>query len=1154
MKITKKALLVFYKKYGIKFKGRSKKTKQQLLTNLGNQKKKIMIKFVKKYKLKGFSNKNKSQYGAKLRSIEITPSKRGARQLKKLRKDLKALKTSATTSSKFVKFGATLTKDKILKEISNVMYGTSVLVGANGNYFTLTSDNMPTFKKILESKTTQSGTGVFENYEELISSIKEMKGFDIVSIKIAEGDSVNVHSGGAFFRFTHKLKYDLTKYGIYEEVPKKYDDNCLIVALKEHNILTEPELNLVKSLCYNSFIPMFKLKKLCEDIDICIRITKYGYENKASVYNKKSKRIFKIGLIDSHYFIIDRTNINKYAICNWETLKDKKNWWNFKGENKRDLKRGMNSWLLIKYLFENQKRFLTSMSLEYNIFATQYYNKVDNVYKTLGYGKESVKISEAYKVNYRQFNLNYIRSKSKEDLWDFCVDNKFKIKKVNDKVVKVGDYYYAFDKGKDLSRYEELGLVEVINDGSVEIQHYNFRKCYFDFETTTDGDIHKPYLCCKKYSGGKVEDFVGLDCGKDLLDSLTEDTLLIAHNVAYDFRFVVKYLISINALEKGNGMMSGDAVYVNKKTKQIIRIKFKDSYKLITMPLRKFGKCFQLDQGKEVMPYDIYTEKNVAKQFVAIDEILKSVYIKDDEDKKILLNNIKKWKCGGELVDIIRYSLIYCRIDCEVLEKGYNKFRGWILKDLKGIDIDNVLTISSVAMLYMRIANCFEGVYKVAGVPRDFQQKCLVGGRCMTRDNKKWIINEDQVDYDAVSSYPSALYRMKGFLKGAPKVLKILTRDFIMKQSGFFVYILITKVNKKKHFPTLSYYKKNGIREYTNNMEGKFLYIDKIALEDAEEHHGLEYKIIKGYYYDQGHNNTICSVIKYLFDKRAFYKKAPKNPIEVVYKLILNSCYGKMIMKAIKTSLKVVDSVKERDKFILRNYNNIKCVSNIRDTDKYKITTNKAIHTHFTYSHIGVEILSMSKRLMNEVIATADDNNLPVFYTDTDSIHLLQKDLPKLEELINNKYKDRERVINGKYLGQFHSDFELDGAEEEVISKKCLILGKKCYIDDLESKDKLGKKITGLHYRMKGVPPTSIDHQVDKKYEDHLDLYEKLINSEIVEFDLLEHDAEDKPHRCRFNMANDYSITTLKKFTRKLKFVGEVYNSLNKKHINTIMC
>ena len=49
-------------------------------------------------------------------------------------------------------------------------------------------------------------------------------------------------------------------------------------------------------------------------------------------------------------------------------------------------------------------------------------------------------------------------------------------------------------------------------------------------------------------------------------------------------------------------------------------------------------------------------------------------------------------------------------------------------------------------------------------------------------------------------------------------------------------------------------------------------------------------------------------------------KKKEKNPIQVVYKLIMNSAYGKTILKPITTEEKVIKGETEKNKFLDRNY------------------------------------------------------------------------------------------------------------------------------------------------------------------------------------------------------------------------------------------
>ena len=73
------------------------------------------------------------------------------------------------------------------------------------------------------------------------------------------------------------------------------------------------------------------------------------------------------------------------------------------------------------------------------------------------------------------------------------------------------------------------------------------------------------------------------------------------------------------------------ATCYNPKSKKTINIIVGDSYKLIPMALRGFGKCFKLDVPKEVMPYSDYTYENVTMGAWSIQSALG---ILKDEDKK----------------------------------------------------------------------------------------------------------------------------------------------------------------------------------------------------------------------------------------------------------------------------------------------------------------------------------------------------------------------------------------------------------------------------------------------------------------------------------------------------------------------------------------
>ena len=96
----------------------------------------------------------------------------------------------------------------------------------------------------------------------------------------------------------------------------------------------------------------------------------------------------------------------------------------------------------------------------------------------------------------------------------------------------------------------------------------------------------------------------------------------------------------------------------------------KDSYKLIPIALREFGKCLKLDVSKEIMPYNIYTYENVSRGTASVQgasEVLKQ------EDTQQFLDNLEQWNCNmdNQMFGLIKNSSIHCKMDCKVLTDGY---------------------------------------------------------------------------------------------------------------------------------------------------------------------------------------------------------------------------------------------------------------------------------------------------------------------------------------------------------------------------------------------------------------------------------------------------------------------------------------------------
>ena len=165
---------------------------------------------------------------------------------------------------------------------------------------------------------------------------------------------------------------------------------------------------------------------------------------------------------------------------------------------------------------------------------------------------------------------------------------------------------------------------------------------------------------------------------------------------------------------------------------------------------------------------------------------------------------------------------------------------------------------------------------------------------------------------------------------------------------------------------------------------------------------------------------------------------------------------------------------------------------------------------------------------------TAEQSGLDLYYQDTDSLHIQQKDLELLATKFEEKYN---RPLIGSDLGQFHSDFDSiatpeqikecadKGIKYEVWSKKLIALGKKSYLDILE--DNLGN--TGYHARMKGVPNQCLFIKCQELGITLEELYTRMYEGEQVEFDLLKGCAG-------FALTSTFEQVTRSNFTRKLKF------------------
>ena len=208
-------------------------------------------------------------------------------------------------------------------------------------------------------------------------------------------------------------------------------------------------------------------------------------------------------------------------------------------------------------------------------------------------------------------------------------------------------------------------------------------------------------------------------------------------------------------------------------------------------------------------------------------------------------------------------------MDCKVLMDGYEVFRQWMLEHTE-LDVDNHITIQSMASSFMLKSGCYDNVYQISGVIQQLNTKCVVGGRVLTNPNKQYHVKKKTAHFDACSLYPSAMYFLDGFLKGLPNVLSDTSYEFLKQQDGYFVRIKIIKLNMHLDFPfTSKLNEENCVIYFINEMGNGIVCVDKVGLEELIEYHRAEFGITDGYYYNEGRNNTINHVIEGLCDLRS---------------------------------------------------------------------------------------------------------------------------------------------------------------------------------------------------------------------------------------------------------------------------------------------
>ena len=768
--------------------------------------------------------------------------------------------------------------------------------------------------------------------------------------------------------------------------------------------------------------------------------------------------------------------------------------------------------------------------------------------------------------------------------------------------------YFDFEALPDKKRHIPFLIVVLEADyrgDEFPVINYNGRLC----GDGSDGFIN--------YNGDRYHYFHGWNCVEQFFEylgrlkpigfenTLTREqreispffnVLCYAHNLMYDGRFLRGHYFE-SYIEKGNRCY----MQMHRLPNNVL-VTFKDFLALTNTALKKLPKWYPyyfeaLNLKKEIYFYDIiqfyvnangtghnlYTPLFVRHEMSDHINMLRHLGHSEEEIQEFLITykevmNIP-YDQEPSFFDFLEYTKFYCLQDVRVLKVCHQLFRHEVKHSILDVNIDYFLTSPSLAKYWFEreIFMPIKWIFKVNSTLQEFILKACHGGRCMTARNRKYHVEADILNIDAVSLYPSAMSIMY-IPKGKPTVIPddVLHSEMVWDPqhphplfsylfkpnqvfcsanrycSHFVVEIEIVEVQIYRDFPTIVRKEKDG--KHNTNTNG-FVYCDNVMLEDMIMFHGIKYRVLRGVWWVAYHvidrtGNTklfkasrdysIRDKVKELFELRKQMKR-DKNPQEKIIKLLLNSGFGSMMQKPIKYELNVcntegMEEILLNNSCYLKEYERI-LNEHFEETDVYVAKMLADTNRHYNLAFLASLVLSFSKRLMNTLMYALEDFHVPIYYTDTDSIHVNRTEFLDKIEVIERGLGVHKGLI-GTDLCQFHNDYDGyglgiyddlhqdPGDAYDLYACEGYYLSKKIYAERVRSLRYPDRE--GIFYRLKGVPENCIKDIAQDLFDgDVMRVYEALYNDHGIVFDI----AKTKTV-FRFN--TDY-IYNLSDFTRTIK-------------------
>ena len=137
----------------------------------------------------------------------------------------------------------------------------------------------------------------------------------------------------------------------------------------------------------NRIVPKCKLKEIAVKLDICVKLTSIRNDNdiaRPEYFGDKDKQQYHIGLIDEHYFAIEKTNVTSYCLLHYDEVKHLHNANKIymkrqSGDYKISNDKCIDSYKSIKILIQNKDTLLEPIPFDQALMNTQLYDNIKDV-------------------------------------------------------------------------------------------------------------------------------------------------------------------------------------------------------------------------------------------------------------------------------------------------------------------------------------------------------------------------------------------------------------------------------------------------------------------------------------------------------------------------------------------------------------------------------------------------------------------------------------------------------------------------------------------------------------------------------------------------------------------------------------------------------